>query len=308
MIRLVCALILAWLTAISSIASAQSAADAGRFVTFEKVETNLIAPPKIVVWLPPGYDNSKRRYGVVYMQDGQNLFDPARSNFNKIWAADRSALRLIAAKKTAPFIIVGIDHPGKDRQRQYMPQSLYTGMSAPIRTKLDGFMTGPVTSDAYLKFLVTELKPKIDATFRTRRDPRHTAIMGSSMGGLISLYAVTAYPKVFGIAGAVSTHLPLGNPLWSDTERAEIFTAWSNYVKNTLGRPKGRRVWFDHGDATLDYFYGPYQEVVDAALLETGWRKDQDFSSRLYKKAGHEENAWAARLDDIFSWMLKNWE
>ena len=284
------------------------AQDRGRFVDLGALESKHIAPTKVTVWLPPGYDGSKQRYGVVYMHDGQNLFDPKRSNFNKVWAADKSARRLIAAGKTKPFIIVGIDHPGEDRGRQYFPGVMANRVSPAVRKKLEVQGGGkPVISDDYLKFLVTELKPQIDRQYRTKADRKHTAIAGSSMGGLISLYAITKYPKVFGTTGAVSTHLPLGDPNWSAEERADIFAAWQTYVRQELGKPQGRRIWFDHGTATLDSFYQPYQENLDAALVANGWKRGRDFSSKAYAGAPHEENAWAARLDDIFGWMLQGW-
>lgn len=282
------------------------AQDQGRFVDLGALESKHIAPTRVVVWLPPGYDASKQRYGVVYMHDGQNLFDPKRSNFNKVWAADKSALRLIAAGKTKPFIIVGIDQPGKDRWRQYFPAPMRDLVSGEVRAKLMEFEKDAINSPAYLDFIVKELKPAIDRQFRTKPRAKHTGIVGSSMGGLISLYAITAYPKVFGVAGCVSTHLPLAGPEWSEAERDSIFDAWRSYVKKELGQPKGRRIWFDHGTETLDAFYPPYQENLDAALIANGWRKGRDFSSRVYEGTPHEENAWAARMDDIFGWMLQS--
>ncbi len=279
-----------------------------RIVDLGRMPSKYVGPTQVFVWLPPGYDAEKQRYGVVYMHDGQNLFDPDRSNFNKIWAADKSALRLIAAGKTRPFIIVGIDQPGEDRGRQYLPRALADLLAPAVQEKLKSQRNGkPIISDEYLRFIVDELKPAVDRLFRTRSGRKHTAIAGSSMGGLISLYAITSYPKVFGVAGAVSTHLPLGNPNWSDQEREMIFDAWRRYVGERLGKPKGRRIWLDHGTETLDAFYQPYQQVLDAALMAKGWRKELDFSSRVYPGTPHEENAWAARLDDVFGWMLKDW-
>lgn len=281
--------------------------DNGSLIALGAITSKYIAPTKVSVWLPPGYNNSKRRYGVVYMHDGQNLFLPERSNFNKVWAADKSALRLIAANKTAPFIIVGIDQPGEDRWRQYFPHVLLDMVSADVRQELNKATKGPVISDDYLKFIVDELKPMIDDKYPTKRDRKHTAIVGSSMGGLISLYAITKHPKVFGYAGAVSTHLPLTNPEWNDAQRTNIFGAWRQYVRQELGKPKDRRIWFDHGTETLDAFYQPYQDVLDAALAANGWHPGGDFSSKVYAGTPHEENAWAARMDDIFGWLLKDW-
>lgn len=281
------------------------AQDQGRFVDLGPVATRQIASPKVVVWLPPGYDAGKGRYGVVYMHDGQNLFDPKRSNFNKVWAADKSALRLIASGKVAPFIIVGIDQPGVDRWRQYFPRPMLDYVSPETQTKLTAQGNGqPIIADAYLRFMVAELKPKIDRLYRTKKDRAHTGIVGSSMGGLISLYAISKFPNVFGMAGAVSTHLPLGDPNWSEAEQQDILAAWRKFVGLELGKPKGRRIWFDHGTQTLDAFYQPYQENLDTALVANGWKKGEDFQSTVYVGTPHEENAWAGRLDDIFGWMF----
>lgn len=293
--------------ALSLLPRAAWAQDEGSFVDLGAVPSDNIAPTKVTVWLPPGYVTSKQRYGVIYMHDGQNLFDPKRSNFNKVWAADKSALRLIAAGKTKSFIIVGIDQPGEDRYRQYFPTPMLDLVSRDVRDDILTISKGPMTSDAYLEFLVRELKPLIDRRFRTRTGPKHTAIAGSSMGGLISLYAITAHSKVFGVAGAVSTHLPLAGPEWSEEKRAAVIAGWDRYVREKLGKPKGRRIWFDHGTETLDAHYAPYQEALDRSLVANGWRKGRDFSSRVYEGTPHEENAWAARMDDIFGWMLAGW-
>jgi enterochelin esterase-like enzyme len=280
----------------------------GRFVEFDLPTAQPIKTPHVTVWLPPGYGTDKRRYGVVYMHDAQNLFFPEKSNFNKVWAADKSALRLIKAKKVAPFIIVGVDQPGKDRMRQYYPRAILPMLGSEARANAEMLMAGTPLSDEYLDFLVHELKPRIDRDYRTKTERKHTAIAGSSMGGLISLYAITQYPKTFGIAGCVSTHTPLADPGKLGAANPDVIAVWGKYVSRMIGKPGGRRIWFDHGDQTLDAFYEPYQQALDTALIKEGWRKNRDFSSRAYPGAAHEENAWAARMDDIFSWMLVSWK
>jgi pimeloyl-ACP methyl ester carboxylesterase len=165
-----------------------------------------------------------------------------------------------------------------------------------------------VYSDAYLAFIVATVKPAIERQFRTFVDRDHTAIVGSSMGGLISCYAFTRYPKVFGRAGCVSTHWPMGNPEETDVDRDEIVRLWHEEFARGLGQPGARRLWLDHGTATLDGYYGTYQSGIDAHIAALGWRKGRDFESRVYAGAAHEENAWAARLDDVFGWLLKGWK
>ena len=159
--------------ALSLLPRAAWAQDGGSFVDLGAVPSKYIAPTKVTVWLPPAYDASKQRYGVVYMHDSQNLFDPKRSNFNKVWAADKSALRLIAAGKVKPFIIVGIDHPGEDRGRQYFPRVMADLVSPALRKKLEAQGNGKtIISNEYLKFMVDELKPMIDRRYRTKRSAK----------------------------------------------------------------------------------------------------------------------------------------
>ena len=119
------------------------AQDAGRFVTIDAAPSVNIAPPRVTIWLPQGYDTGKRRYGVVYMHDGQNLFDRKRSNFDKVWAADKAVLRLVAAGKIAPVIIVGVDQPGEARYRQYFPQRLYAARLAQAACRYRSERQGP---------------------------------------------------------------------------------------------------------------------------------------------------------------------
>ena len=276
----------------------------GTFVDLPKVASSNIGAAHVTIWLPPGYARGKQRYGVVYMQDAENLFFIEKSNFKKVWAADKSVMRLVADKAIDPVIIVGIYSHGADRSRTYMPQRLYESLSPALKAQIGPFLNGPVRSDAYLKFLTAELKPMIDKRYRTLRDPAHTAIMGSSMGGLISLYAIAEYPQVFGLAGCVSTHWPLADPARVAGMQPELRAAWDRYLTDRLGAPAGRHIWFDHGDQTLDQYYAPWQQAADATLIRIGWQPQRDFETRSYPGAAHEESAWAARLDEIFGWLL----
>jgi len=288
-----------------SAASAQ-AADGGRFVERD-VPSKAFGPSHITLWLPPGYDAAKgRRYPVVYMQDAQNLFFLERSNFKKVWAADKAALGLIDSGKVPPFIIVGIDQPGRERYQRYFPVKV---PSAPLREAIAGF-AGPLQGDDYVAFMADELKPLIDRDYRTRPQPRFTAVVGSSMGGLISIYALAERPDVFGKAAAVSTHTPLVGP--ENIEKAPglaptIQGSWRSYLYRQLGAPKGRKLWMDHGTATLDQYYAPYQQVIDAEVRRLGWT-DRNYRSQVYPGAEHEENAWARRLPEVFGWLLSDWK
>ena len=265
-----------------------------------------VGEAKVSIWLPSGYEMGNRRYPVIYMHDGQNLFDPAVSAFKKVWAVDRAVEALAAAGAAEPAIIVGIWSPGAMRTRQYMPAAVYARLSDPLKLVLAGRLDDAPTSDAYLRFIVEELKPAIDATYRTRPDRASTSIMGSSMGGLISLYAIAEYPDVFGQAGCVSSHWPifLVAPGTSDLHRSEVMAAWTGYLAERLGPPAGRRIWFDHGTRELDAAYAPYQQAVDAQLAQMGWVAGRDMISRVYSGTGHNEESWARRLGDPLAFLL----
>jgi pimeloyl-ACP methyl ester carboxylesterase len=296
--------LLALLALFTAAAANAAAPDDGRFVSYDQASPTLGAA-KVTIWLPPGYDRDKgRRYPVLYMHDGQNVFDPKRSGFNKVWAADKAALQLIRARKVAPFIIVAVDHPGPARYLRYFPTRV---PSAQLLAGIEGFAKGKAQGDAYLTFLAGTVKPAIDKAYRTRTGPRFTAVAGSSMGGLISLYALSERPDVFGKAAAVSIHWILVDPPTAGGMKPMILADWKRYTDTRLGKPNGRKLWMDHGTKTLDASYRPYSEPVEGYLAGAGWARGKDYESKVYEGAEHEENAWAARLPEIFGWLLSDW-
>jgi glycosidase/predicted alpha/beta superfamily hydrolase len=244
-----------------------------------------VAPRNVDVWLPPGYDaNRAERYPVLYMHDGQNIFDPATSYGGVDWGIDETMTRLIAERKIRSAIVVGIWNSPK-RYQEYMPQKALDPAAAKFSTGLGRPMAdGEIISDAYLKFLVTELKPFIDRTYRTLRGRADTFVMGSSMGGLISLYAVSEYPNVFGGAACVSTHWPAGDGAVID------------YLRRSVPVPQSHRIYFDHGTATLDSSYAPLQERADSVMRAAGYVRGKSFESRVIPGADHSERAWRQRV------------
>ncbi len=296
--------LLAALLALLGLAGPLAAQETGRLIEYERVPAAGLPDQRLTIWLPPYYDAGETRYPVLYMHDGHNLFDVKRSNFNKIWAADKAMLAAAATGRVEPHIIVGIWAPGADRYRQYLPRSAYEAAGGPLRAQMDETARGEVVSDRYLAWLAGPLKSWVDASFRTRPGRDDTAIVGSSMGGLMSCYAFLEAPQVFGRAGCVSSHWPAVDPRKVEGESEAVKAVWDGWFAARLGAPVGRRVWLDHGTATLDRFYAPYQQVVDARFAAAGWQKARDWESRVYAGAEHEENAWAARLPEIFGWLL----
>ncbi len=296
--------LLAALAALIGLAMPLAAEDRGRLVEYQKVAAEGLPDQRLSIWLPPGYDAGERRYPVLYMHDGHNLFDVKNSNFNKIWAADTAMLAAVRSGKVEPHIIIGIWAPGVDRHRQYLPRSLYDMTSGNLRAQMDGMTKGGVISHHYLDWIAGPLKSWVDQSFRTRMGRNDTAIVGSSMGGLMSCYAFLERPEVFGRAGCVSSHWPAVDPRAITADEAQLRTLWDGWFAARLGAPDGRRVWMDQGTATLDAFYAPYQQVIDARFASAGWQKGRDWESKVYEGAEHEENAWAGRLPEIFGWLL----
>ncbi|MFZ5494567.1 MAG: alpha-amylase family glycosyl hydrolase [Verrucomicrobiota bacterium] len=266
---------------------------AARLEKHPEFSSQFVAPRNVDVWLPPGYDaDPSARWPVVYMHDGQNLFDPATSYGGVPWSADKGVERLLATGLGPGAILVAIWNTPA-RFAEYLPQKavsadLYEGFVQQFKLP-----PAPPQGDAYLKFLVEELKPFMDRSYRTRPEPEHTSIMGASMGALISLYAVCEYPEVFGGAGCVSTHWPLGDG---------VVTAW--FAKN-LPKPGRNRFYFDFGTKTLDAGYEPYQRRVDAVMRAAGYREGVDWMTRKYMGAEHSERSWRDRVDIPLHFLLK---
>lgn len=125
------------------------------------------------------------------------------------------------------------------------------------------------------------------------------------MGGLMSCYAFLERPQTYGRAGCVSSHWPAADPAKVGPANPELIALWDGWFAARLGKPDGRRVWMDHGTATLDAFYAPYQQQIDARFAASGWQRGPDWESKVYEGAEHEENAWARRLPEVFGWLLR---
>jgi len=250
-------------------------------------------PRTIDVWLPPGYDaNATEHYPVIYFHDGQNLFDPRLAYGGATWGIDEAMHRLIAAGKTRGAIIVGLWNNGLTRFPEYMPRKAVTAPDLGFGVGNQRLPAAMIRSDDYLKFIVDELKPFIDRTYRTLPDRAHTSIAGSSMGGLISAYAVAEYPAVFGAAACVSTHWPAGDGCVVD------------YLAQHLPKSGANRLYFDFGTATLDAAYEPFQQRLDAALRARGYTAGRDWLTKKFPGAEHNEKSWAARVDLPLEFLL----
>lgn len=226
----------------------------GRLIEWTDVSSVHVQPRNVTIWLPPGYDQSSRRYPVIYMHDGQNVFTPGRAYGGEEWGVDEALSRMMAAGRTRGAIVVGIWNTNL-RGREYLPAKIVAALPAEIRAQVETTHSGSSLADAYLRFAVEELKPRIDDSFRTSPGRADTSIMGSSMGGLISLYALGEYPGVFGAAAAVSIHWPMGDPRRGlGADPAAVAWAFGEWLDGVTARPGRNRLYIDIGDQTLDAF------------------------------------------------------
>jgi len=279
----------------------------GAVKRYENFPSKLITPRNVDVWLPDGY-SKKEKYSVLYMHDGQMLFDSTTTWNKQEWKADEVAGDLMAAKKTQKFIIVGISSIAEIRHSDYFPEKPFHLLAEKQRDSLyneqrsenNALFGAAVNSDNYLKFIVNELKPFIDNIYSVYSDQQHTFIAGSSMGGLISLYAICEYPNVFGGAACISTHWPGVMPAANNPVPAAFFA----YMNDHLPSPKNHKIYFDFGTATLDAAYEPLQLQADEIMKNKGYKSGKNWETKKFEGADHSEKSWAERLNVPFMFLL----
>jgi predicted alpha/beta superfamily hydrolase len=232
----------------------------GRAEFHRNVAGQGLLPRDVVVWLPPGYADSEERYPVLYMHDGQNTMDPTTSFLGTDWGVDEAATRLIGEGRMHPVIIVGMYNT---------PQ------------RMEDYGSGEQGA-AYQRFVVDVVKPLIDQTYRTKPGRDDTAVMGSSMGGLVSFLLAWNHAEVFKQAACLSP---------------AFFPESVKLVREAAAAPDGMRVYMDNGTEGLEQKIQAYCDDMLAALPEKGFVQGANFDWFLDQGAEHNEKAWAARLD-----------
>jgi predicted alpha/beta superfamily hydrolase len=237
------------------------------------------------IWLPPCYDdpsNVTRHYPVLYLNDGQNLFESATS-FNGVeWQVDETADRLVREGHIPPLVIVGIDNAGKDRIREYMPHRSYQ----PVILRVQG--------SRYPSFLIKEVMPFVQRHYRVASGPENTGLGGSSLGALIALYTVAVSPGIFG-------QLLLESPsLWASNRQmirqSRTVRRWPERVFLGTGSAEAGRE--DRDQSMVD----DVREL--AAILRRGGLSDQRFRLMVEQDATHHESAWARRFPAALSFLF----
>ena len=270
----------------------------GRLEFYPEFQSKHITPRNVTVWLPEGYQVGEP-CDVLYMHDGQMLFDAAVTWNHQEWQVDEVMGRLIDEGKVRRCIVVGVDNT-RNRLNDYFPSRCYEKVPEGERAGVD---VSQYKGDEYLRFLVEEVKPFIDNRYKPLTTREHTFVMGSSMGGLISLYALCNYPEVFGGAACMSTHLSMNffdpkfkSELWAEGLR--------DYVKEHLPSANSALLYMDGGTVELDDTYRPYQNKLNAVISGLGW-DSAHFVYYLFEGHKHMETYWAERLDQPFVFLLK---
>jgi len=285
--------------------------DSGKFLgKIERIDnfpTKYIVPRTVDVWLPANYSKSKK-YSVLYMHDGQMLFDGTTSWNKQEWKVDEVVSKLNDEKKIEDIIVVAIYNISKLRHTDLYPKKPFAlltpqqqekAKTEAEKLKIDLTLKN-INSDNYLKFIVKELKPYIDKNYSVLTDVNHTAIMGSSMGGLISMYALCEYPKIFGKAACLSTHW-IGLREYEDNPIPESFFT---YMKKKLPVSGTHKIYFDYGTETLDAFYLPFEHRVDEILQAKGYTSN-DYKNLKFEGENHSENSWQKRIDIPLQFMFE---
>lgn len=274
----------------------------GHLERYTAFQSKYVEPRTVSVWLPEGYVVGDS-CDVVYMHDGQMLFDATTTWNRQEWQVDDIFGRLIAQDSIRKCIVVGIDNTDK-RLDEYFPAK--TCQFVPPDSR-EGKELKDFLGDAYLRFLVEEVKPFIDEHYKPLTNREHTFLMGSSMGGLISLYGLCEYPQVFGGAACMSSHLSLAHlpvfdpKVWGESE---VWAhAFCEYLNEHLPAANSCLVYMDHGTKDLDADYGPYQENVDKVFRQKGW-DDTHFLTLVYEGHSHKETDWAKRLNKPLYFLL----
>lgn len=275
----------------------------GNLIQFGYIPSQFTNAHRVAVWLPKDYQPAQN-YAVIYMHDGQMLFDSNSTWNHQEWGIDE-----LITKTNRKAIVVGVWNDGINRSGDYFPQKVWDKyLSQNDKDSILKFIGGKNTlfgpigaqSDNYLKFLTTELKPLIDSTFRPGTDAAHTYIAGASMGGLISAYAICEYPEIFGTAICLSTHWP-GT---SHFRYPNTPVALQQYISEHLPNPKNHKIFFAHGTGYLDSLYTQHQLNVDKIMSKKGYKANVNWKTIVYLKADHKESEWQKQMVDALNFTM----
>lgn len=235
---------------------------------------------------------------LLIAHDGQNIFDRATSTRHSTWRMAHSAIRVSQELGITPPVIVGVFHSRSagnpwGRILDLAPQDPFQNGIEPAE-KNDEISLEDLQGNKYLEQITEVITPSIASELGMDLHTTNKAVIGSSMGGLASIYAIGKRPDFFTTCLALSPHWTAGHsPL-------------VNALLDSLPKPGAHRIWMSRGTRGLDAHYGPFQDHADQKMIRAGWREGQDFITRVYKKSGHTERSWAKYLDQPMKFWLNS--
>ena len=279
----------------------------GQLYRIDSFPTKLITPRTVDVWLPTNYSKNKK-YNVLYMNDGQMLFDATTTWNKQEWMVDEVVSKLSSENKINDIIVVAIWNIPAIRHKDLYPKKPFELLSKEQQEEIEiaakktntTWTLSEINSDNYLKFIVNDLKPYVDKKFSVYKDASHTAIMGSSMGGLISMYALCEYPKIFGMAACLSSHW-IG---FQETKNNPIPETFFKYMTQKLPDSKSHKIYFDYGTETLDANYVKYAYRVDEVLKSKGYN-EKTYNNLKFEGENHSEASWQKRIHIPIEFMFR---
>ena len=277
----------------------------GRLLQVSKFPSKYIAPRDVDIWLPQHY-SSDNKYAVLYMHDGQMLFDATTTWNHQEWMVDEVASELMKSNKIRDFIVVGIHSISETRYADMFPQKSIDYLNSEEKKAYLEYAKSDrpnlvFNGDNYLKYIVEDIKPYIDTNFSTLNNRDNTFIAGSSAGALISWYAICEYPEIFGGAACLSTHWPGADPKLESPFPKAFFS----YIATNMPDPEIHKLYFDFGTKTLDQYYPKYEMEVNAFFQKAGYNS-ANFINKKFEGADHSEASWQTRLHIPFTFLISN--
>lgn len=234
----------------------------------------------------------------LYLHDGQMLFDSTQTWNKKEWKIDEVLATTLTRYAHDPFIVVGIHNDPPNRYAEFFPQAVASYMPESYRNLLmEKLWNGELKADAYLRWIEQTLVPFVESEFHVGKKTKDRMVMGSSMGGLISLYALCEKPKLFGGAACLSIHTPMINyGMFEEGMVEALVVPFNLYLEQKLQADRKHFLYVDRGTETLDASYEPYHELLLKTLASVGYdTSNPRFLEAIVQGTGHDEGAWAAR-------------
>jgi hypothetical protein len=256
----------------------------------------------IRVWVPEQYDKTKNAFDVIYFHDGQMLFDSSSTWNHQSWDLANSATKYLSKKRC---ILVGIDNDPNNRYAEFFPSPIYSTLPVGVQLTLrDSLWNGLPRFDSYAEALINEVFPLIENHWNVHRGGAHRTMVGSSMGGIVSLAFMLTHPSELSSIACLSIHLPLVN-YWKFSNRYKepLGAAFNEFVFKNSVALAGKSIYIDRGDQSLDAAYAEYFPAFESALNSCA--KKNRVTIKLIANSGHSERDWSARIGPILKTLIK---